>query len=88
MFITFEGGEGTGKSTQVSLLATWLRGQGKTVLQTREPGGSEGAEQLRDLLVRGDADRWDARSETFLLYTARRDHLKRLILPATSGLSF
>jgi dTMP kinase len=81
-FITFEGGEGTGKSTQGRLLSERLRGQGREVVQTREPGGSEGAETLRKLLLEGDKDRWSPISETLLMYAARRDHLEKVIAPA------
>jgi dTMP kinase len=81
-FITFEGGEGGGKSTQLRLLAQRLTGQGLEVVATREPGGSPGAEAIRDLLVRGEADRWSAVTETLLMYAARRDHLERVIRPA------
>ncbi len=80
-FITFEGGEGVGKSTQIRRLADRLRPLGEVVL-TREPGGSPGAEALRDLLVQGAADRWSPTAETLLLYAARADHLERLIRPA------
>ncbi|WP_337995580.1 dTMP kinase [Oleispirillum naphthae] len=81
-FLTIEGGEGGGKSTQVGLLCAALRRVGKTVLATREPGGSEGAEAIRGLLVRGATGRWDAMSEALLLFAARRDHVNRLIRPA------
>ena len=81
-FITFEGGEGGGKSTQVRLLSDRLRRAGVDVVATREPGGSAGAESLRDLLVKGSTDRWSPMTETLILYAARRDHLERLILPA------
>lgn len=81
-FITFEGGEGAGKSTQVRILAERLRGAGLEVVATREPGGSTGAEAIRALLVNGDPDRWSAVSETLLMYAARRDHLERTIRPA------
>ena len=81
-FITFEGGEGAGKSTQVRILAERLRGAGREVVATREPGGSTGAEAIRALLVTGDPDRWSAISETLLMYAARRDHLERTIRPA------
>ncbi len=81
-FITLEGGEGAGKSTQVRLLADALRDRGHEVVVTREPGGSPGAEAIRDLLVRGAADRWDGLSEALLHYAARRDHLTRTIRPA------
>ena len=81
-FITFEGGEGTGKSTQAALLCDALRTRGLEVLGTREPGGSEGAEAIRDLLVRGDIGRWDPLSETLLHVAARRDHYLKTIEPA------
>ena len=80
-FITFEGGEGSGKSTQIRLLADELTQSGKTVLTTREPGGSPGAEEIRKLLVSGNAD-WDDTTETLLFFAARRDHLNHKILPA------
>lgn len=81
-FITFEGGEGTGKSTQVAALVARLRSQGLEVVQTREPGGSAGAEALRQLLVKGEAGRWSPLSETLLIYAARADHLEQTIRPA------
>ena len=81
-FVTFEGGEGGGKSTNLRMLATALEAAGETVIVTREPGGSEGAEQVRRLLVEGATDRWDAVSEALLHYAARRDHVERLISPA------
>ncbi len=81
-FITFEGGEGAGKSTQVKRLAARLEGRGREVLTTREPGGSPGAEAVRDLVLRGDADRWSPMTETLLMYAARRDHIERVIQPA------
>ena len=81
-FITFEGGEGGGKSTQIRLLAERLRALGRQVVATREPGGSPGAEALRELLVKGAADRWSPLSETLILYAARRDHVERIIRPA------
>jgi len=84
-FITLEGGEGTGKSTQVKLLAPWLRESGLGVVQTREPGGAPGAERIRDLLVQGDADRWTPLAETLLHYAARADHLDRTIRPALAS---
>ena len=82
MFITFEGGEGAGKSTQVRRLAARLAVSGREVVVTREPGGSPGAEALRQLLVRGEADRWSPLSELLILYAAREDHLERTIRPA------
>ena len=81
-FITFEGGEGAGKSTQVRLLAEHLRASGIDVLTTREPGGSPGAELIRKLLVEGAADAWDGTTEALLMFAARRDHLVRTIRPA------
>lgn len=83
-FITIEGGEGGGKSTQVRLLAERLEGAGVEVVATREPGGSVGAESIRDLLVTGAADRWSPITETLLMYAARRDHIERVIEPALS----
>ena len=81
-FITFEGGEGSGKSTQVRRLAARLAAQHLSVTSTREPGGSPGAEEIRNLLIHGDPERWDALSETLLHYAARRDHVRTLIRPA------
>ena len=80
-FITFEGGEGAGKSSQVRRLAARLA-VGREVVATREPGGSPGAEAIRDLLVNGAADRWSPVTETLLMYAARRDHIERVIAPA------
>lgn len=82
LFITFEGGEGTGKSTQCRLLAEALTAQGQACLLTREPGGSPGAEQIRSLLVQGDKDRWDTMTEMLLFMAARRNHLTQTIWPA------
>lgn len=81
-FITFEGGEGAGKSTQLRLLAEALTAAGFEVVTTREPGGSKGAEAIRALLVTGDTDRWDAETEALLHTAARRDHLARTVWPA------
>ena len=81
-FITLEGGEGAGKSTQARLLAEWLRGKGLSVALTREPGGTPSAEDIRNLLVTGEVGRWDSLTETLLHYAARREHMARLILPA------
>ena len=81
-FISFEGGEGAGKTTQIRRLAERLQPLVSEVTLTREPGGSPGAEALRDLLVRGEVDRWAPLSETLILYAAREDHLERLIRPA------
>jgi len=81
-FITLEGGEGSGKSTQVKRLAAALEKCGIAALMTREPGGSPGAEEIRALLVQGAPGRWDPLSETLLLYAARADHVRRVIGPA------
>jgi dTMP kinase len=81
-FITLEGGEGTGKSTQIKRLAAALESRGIKVLATREPGGSPGAEQIRTLMVEGEPGRWDAITETLLAYAARADHVARTIGPA------
>ena len=81
-FITLEGGEGAGKSTQARRLAEALRADGHEVVLTREPGGSPGAEALREVLVNGAADRWTPTAEALLMYAARSDHLDRLIRPA------
>ena len=81
-FITLEGGEGAGKSTQVRALAQALQKRGLDVLMTREPGGSDGAEKIRDLLLGGSADRWSTKAETLLFAAARADHFERTIEPA------
>ena len=81
-FITFEGGEGTGKSTQARILAERSTPIAGEVVLTREPGGSPGAEQLRGLLLQGDAERWSPVAETLLMYAARADHLEGTIRPA------
>ncbi len=81
-FITFEGGEGAGKSTQVRRLVARLQARGLEVTATREPGGSPGAEAIRDLVLTGAADRWSPVTETLLMYGARRDHIERTIAPA------
>jgi dTMP kinase len=81
-FITFEGGEGAGKSTQLRRLAERLRAGGLEVVATREPGGSPGAEAIRELVLNGAADRWSPATETLLMYAARRDHIERVIQPA------
>jgi dTMP kinase len=81
-FITFEGGEGAGKSTQVRRLAARLEAGGREVVTTREPGGSPGAETIRDIVLKGAADRWSPVTETLLMYAARRDHIERVIQPA------
>jgi dTMP kinase len=81
-FITLEGGEGVGKSTQVKALADALRQRGLDVLVTREPGGSEGAEKIRELLLAGSDDRWGPRAEVLLFAAARADHVDKTIRPA------
>lgn len=81
-FITLEGGEGAGKSTHLRHLASRLEARGLEVVTTREPGGTEGAEAIRRLIVEGSVDRWDALTETLLLNAARHDHVTRLIAPA------
>jgi len=81
-FITFEGIDGSGKSTQSRLLADTLRAEGHNVVHTREPGGSPGAEEIRALVLEGDPDRWSAQTELLLFTAARRDHLERLIEPS------
>lgn len=81
-FITLEGGEGAGKSTQLRRLADWLRQGGREVVETREPGGSPGAEEIRRLLVTGAAGRWDPVSELLLHFAARREHLRHTVEPA------
>ncbi|MEO7654110.1 MAG: dTMP kinase [Sphingomicrobium sp.] len=81
-FITLEGGEGAGKSTQIEALAAALKERGIDCLVTREPGGSAGAEAIRDLLLTGEDNRWTARSEALLFAAARADHLERTIVPA------
>lgn len=81
-FISFEGGEGAGKSTQIQKLSTFLQEYGKDVLITREPGGSDGAEKIRELMVTGDVARWDGVCEAMLVFAGRRDHYNRVIAPA------
>lgn len=82
LFISLEGIDGAGKSTQSRLLAAHLRGLGRDVIETREPGGAAGAEDIRKLLVEGDPDRWSPETEILLFSAARRDHLERTIAPA------
>ena len=81
-FITFEGGEGAGKSTQLKRLVARLEKTGHKVVATREPGGSSGAEIIRDIVLKGQADRWSPVTETLLMYAARRDHIERVVRPA------
>lgn len=81
-FITLEGGEGVGKSTQLRALAAALRTRGLTVVETREPGGSAGAEAIRELLLHREADAWGPEAEALLFAAARSDHVRRVIAPA------
>lgn len=85
LFITFEGGEGTGKSTQVHMLASLLRGYGHEVLVTREPGGSPGAEAVRHVLLSGAAEPFGPKMEALLFAAARSDHVEQVIRPAVEG---
>ena len=84
-FISFEGIDGSGKSTQIKLLADHLQSQGRKVIVTREPGGSTGAEEIRALVLQGEIDRWSAETELLLFTAARRDHLERTIRPALAA---
>ena len=84
-FITLEGIDGSGKSTQAKLLAASLRADGYDVVLTREPGGSEGAEEIRSLVLEGSPDRWSAETEILLFTAARRDHVEKLVLPALAS---
>ena len=81
-FISFEGVDGSGKSTQIQKLAEFLKGRDFDIVITREPGGSKGGEEIRNLLLQGNVDRWSAETEILLFTAARRDHLERIILPA------
>lgn len=81
-FLTVEGIDGSGKSTQARLLAQRLRNLGRAVVETREPGGAPGAEEIRRLLVRGDPERWSPETEILLFTAARRDHVERVVEPA------
>lgn len=82
LFISFEGIDGSGKSTQARRLADHLTANGREVVLTREPGGSPGAEEIRALVLQGEPDRWSAETELLLFTAARRDHLERTIHPA------
>ncbi|MFC5344435.1 dTMP kinase [Brevundimonas staleyi] len=84
-FITFEGGEGTGKSTQAARLVAALKARGIDVVHTREPGGSPGAEDIRNIALNGDAGRWSPLTETMLMFAARSDHLEKTIRPALAA---
>lgn len=81
-FLSIEGGEGAGKSTQVRRLAETLRSRGVDVIVTREPGGSEGGEAIRDLLMQGEVKRWSSHTEALLFAAARADHVEKVIQPA------
>jgi dTMP kinase len=81
-FITLEGGEGAGKSTQTNKLSAALKKRGISSITTREPGGSPGAEEIRDLIVHGQPGRWDTLTETLLIFAARADHVAKTIKPA------
>lgn len=85
LFVSFEGIDGSGKSTQARLLAQGLRASGHEVCLTREPGGSPGAEEIRALVLQGDPERWSAETELLLFTAARRDHLERVIRPALAA---
>ena len=85
LFVTFEGGEGSGKSTHIKLLATAFQAKGHHVVQTREPGGTPEAEALRALLVSGDTGRWTAEAEALLNYAARDSHLQKIIRHAMAS---
>ena len=85
MFITFEGIDGSGKSTQARQLADALRAEGRDAILTREPGGSPGAEEIRALVLQGEPERWSAQTELLLFTAARRDHLERTIAPALAA---
>jgi len=84
-FITLEGGEGAGKSTQAKKLVAALKKRGIASVSTREPGGSPGAEEIRNLIVHGEPGRWDTLTETLLIFAARADHVHRTIKPALAG---
>jgi dTMP kinase len=81
-FITFEGGEGVGKTTQIRALATYLEEKNIPTVLTREPGGTEGGEIIRNIVLEGATDRWDPMTELLLIYAARRDHVMRVVRPA------
>lgn len=85
LFITFEGGEGAGKTTQIERLAGWLRARGHRVLLTREPGGSPGAEAVRHVLLSGAAEQYGPAMEAILFSTARSDHVEQVIRPAVEA---
>jgi dTMP kinase len=82
VFISLEGGEGAGKSTQIKALSNYLTANGIKNIQTREPGGTPGAEKIRDLLVRGDVSLWTPKTEALLMFAARQEHVEKTIKPA------
>ena len=84
-FISFEGGEGSGKTTLITRLLTALESQGMAVHKTREPGGTAGAELIRPLLLQGDTARWDSVTEALLMFASRRDHVEKVIKPKTTS---
>ena len=84
-FITFEGGEGAGKSTQIAILVKALESQGIECVQTREPGGCQSAERIRDMLVKGDIDTWTGMTEALMMTAARTEHVSQIIEPALSA---
>jgi len=81
-FISLEGGDGTGKSTQARLLSEYISQAGHSTILTREPGGAPGADEIRELILTGDPDRWDAVGETLLFYASRRNHMRLTVWPA------
>lgn len=85
LFVTFEGGEGAGKSTQILRLAAYFRELGKEVVLTREPGGTDGGEDIRNLLVNGEPGKWSSTAEALLNYAARAMHIDELIAPALAA---
>ncbi|MDO7706468.1 MAG: dTMP kinase, partial [Loktanella sp.] len=84
-FITFEGIDGSGKSTQSRRFAELLTARGDEIILTREPGGSTGAEEIRNLVLTGETDRWSAETEILLFTAARRDHMEKTISPALAA---
>lgn len=84
LFITLEGGEGSGKSTQATLLKSWFTElfPGREIITTREPGGTEQAEEIRDILVNGAAEKLSAEAEALLMIAARTEHVQKIIQPA------
>ncbi len=85
IFISLEGGEGAGKSTQIKRLSKYLTDTGLSNIQTREPGGTPGAEKIRDLLVRGDVSLWTPKTEALLMFASRQEHVEKVIKPALAA---